>query len=584
MQLSMSASMRVLMFASAVALVGCSGGGGESGGASSPPGSPPVGGPPPPPPPPPLTVIDDESEAVRFLNLSTFGADQTMISNLVRSGNASNWVAGELAKPPTFYLPRVAAETPEDDSEGRDVFTYTVWESMIENDDQLRTRMTYALSQIVVANGRDTGGINSRATAFYADALTRNAFGNYRQLLQDVTYTPLMAEYLTYMRNRKGDERRGRMPDENYAREVMQLFTIGLVELNMDGTSRLDAQGNEIETYTNEDVIGLARVFTGLSEKGGNFYRDHDVDSEYSALVMYPDQHSPLEKSFLGMTIAAGTPGDESISLALDALFNHPNVPPFVSRQLIQRFTSSNPPPAYVERVSTAFANGSFTADDGRSFGTGQRGDLSATIAAILLDDYVLSGAAASDEAYGKVREPVMNFVHWARAFDVTEIDASNENLLRDTRSNASRLGQQPFRSPSVFNFYRPGFTPPGTEAGGRAMTVPEFQIVNTASAVGYQNFMTDFVFDVSSSRERNTTFNPDYTDELALADQPEALADHLDMLLTGGRMSDATKADIVNAVNAMPIDDRDTDRDRERRIMSAILIAVNSPAYRVQR
>ncbi|MEO1474611.1 MAG: DUF1800 family protein, partial [Pseudomonadota bacterium] len=283
-------------------------------------------------------------------------------------------------------------------------------------------------------------------------------------------------------------------------------------------------------------------------------------------------------------TIAAGTPGDESISLALDALFNHPNVPPFVSRQLIQRFTSSNPPAAYVERVATAFANGSFTADDGRSFGTGQRGDLSATIAAILLDEYVLSGAAASDEASGKVREPVMNFIHWARAFDVTEIDASNENLLRDTRSNASRLGQQPFRSPSVFNFYRPGFTPPGTEAGGRAMTVPEFQIVNTASAVGYQNFMTDFVFDVSSSRERNTTFNPDYTDELALADQPEALADHLDMLLTGGRMSDATKADIVNAVNAMPIDDRDTDRDRERRIMSAILIAVNSPAYRVQR
>lgn len=581
MQRSVSASMRALVLAGALTLAGCSGGGGEGG--SSGPASPSVGSPPP-PPPPAVTAIDDEAEAVRFLNLATFGADQRMIDNLVRSGSASGWVAGEIAKPATLYLPQVVPLTPEDDSDSEDFFSDVVWQSMIENDDQLRTRMTFALSQIVVANGRDTGGINSRATAFYADAIARNAFGNYRDLLQDVTYTPLMAEYLTYMRNRKGDEARGRMPDENYARELMQLFTIGLVELNMDGTPRLDNQGNEIETYTNEDVVGLARVFTGLSEKGGNFFRDHDVDSEYTPLVMYEDQHSPLEKTFLGTTIPAGTPGDTSISMALDTLFEHPNVPPFVSRQLIQRFTSSNPPPAYVERVSTAFANGRFTAPDGRGFGTGERGDLSATIAAILLDDYVLNGAAAGDEAYGKVREPVLNFVHWARAFDVTEIDPDNEFWLGDTRSPGSRLGQHPFRSPSVFNFFRPGFVPPGTEAGGREMTVPEFQVVNTGSSVGYLNFMTRFVFDDSPSRERDTTFNPDYSDELALADQPEALAEHLDMLLTGGRMSEATKTDIIETMNAMPIGESNPVVDRERRVHSAILIAINSPAYRVQR
>ncbi|MEM9738685.1 MAG: DUF1800 family protein [Pseudomonadota bacterium] len=576
-----SASMRAIAFSGSLAFAACSGGGGGNSPTTSPPGAPPVGGP---PAPSPITDIETESDAVRFLNLSTFGANQTMINNLVQSGSASDWVAGELSRAATLYLPQVVPLTPADDNDSENFFSDVVWQSMIQNTDQLRTRMTFALSQIVVANGDSVGGINSRATAFYADALARNAFGNYRDVLQDVTYTPLMAEYLTYMRNRKGDESRGRMPDENYAREIMQLFTIGLVELNMDGTPKLDTQGNEIETYTNEDIVGLARVFTGLSEKGGDFYRDHDIDSEYTSLVMYADQHSPLEKSFLGTTIAAGTPGDESISMALDTLFSHPNVAPFISRQLIQRFTSSNPPPAYVERVATAFANGQFTYEDGRQFGTGQRGDLAATIAAILLDEYVLNGAVADDEMYGKVREPVINFIHWARAFNVTEVDPDNEFMLRDTGSPSEDLGQHPFESPSVFNFFRPGFVPPGTEAGGQGMTVPEFQVINTGASIGYINFMTRFVFDDTPSPERNTTFNPDYAEQLALADQPEALASHLNMLLTGGRMSEATLIDIVESVSAMPIDDRDSDEDRERRVHSAVLVAVNSPAYRVQR
>ena len=582
MQLSTSTSFKVMFFASVLALAGCSGGGGETSAPTGPNPSP-VGSPPP-PPPPPLSEIDNPSEAVRFLNMATFGANERQIDNLVRSGNAADWVASEINKPITLYMPRVAAQTPQDDRGRDNIFDDVVWQSMIGNDDQLRTRMTFALSQIVVANTRQSGGVRPRRAAFYADALATNAFGNYRDLLDDVTYTPLMAEFLTYMRNRKGDERRGRMPDENYAREIMQLFTIGLVELNMDGTPRLDSQGNEIETYTNEDVVGLARVFTGLSEKGGDFFRDHDIDSEYTPLVMYDDQHSELEKTFLGTTIPAGTPGDESIDLALDTLFNHPNVPPFVARQLIQRFTSSNPPPAYVERVATAFANGSFAADNGRVFGTGERGDLAATIAAVLLDDYVLSGPVDGDDANGKVREPVVNFVHWARAFEVTGIDPANENWLSDTRSPNSRLGQQAFRPPSVFNFFRPGYVPPGTEAGTQGMTVPEFQIINSAASVGTLNFMTRFVFDDSPSRERGTTFNTDYTDELALADQPEALAEHLDMLLTGGRMDPATRQDIVETMNAMPIGDRNPEEDRFRRVASAVLIAVNSPAYRVQR
>ncbi|MEM1106218.1 MAG: DUF1800 family protein [Pseudomonadota bacterium] len=581
MQLTVKTGLLALLWASAATLAGCSGGGGGSSDGGSAP--PPVASPPPPPPAPPITEIDDRAEAVRFLNFATFGADETLINQLTASGSASDWVAGELAKPVTLYLPRVAALTPADDRGNENIFDDVVWQAMIGNDDQLRTRVTFALSQILVANTRQSGGVRPRRAAFYADALARNAFGNFRDLIDDVTYTPLMAEFLTYMRNRKGDERRGRMPDENYAREIMQLFTIGLVELNMDGTPRLDAQGQQIETYTNDDVVGLARVFTGLSERGGTFFNGHDIDSEYTPLIMYDDQHSELEKSFLGTTISAGTPGDESIDLALDALFAHPNVAPFISRQLIQRLTSSNPPPAYVERVATAFEQGRFTAADGRDFGTGARGDLAATVAAILLDAYVLEGPGTDQQA-GKAREPVISFVHWARAFDVTGIDPDNEFWLNDTRSPTDRLGQQAFRPPSVFNFYRPGYIPPGSEAGARGMTVPEFQIVNSGASVGYLNFMTRFIFDDSPSRERNTSFTPDYRDERALADQPSALADHLNMLLTGGRMTQAALTDIAETVQAIPIDDNDPEEDLDRRVSAAVLIAINSPAFRIQR
>ena len=218
-----------------------------------------------------------------------------------------------------------------------------------------------------------------------------------------------MADFLTYLHNRGDLEHIGHMPDENYAREILQLFSIGLVELNMDGTPRLDTNGRAIETFDNTDIVGLARVFTGITMQGGEFY-GFEGDGLYSPIEIFEPYHSPHEKTFLGTTIPAGTPGSQSLTMALDTIFEHPNVAPFVSRQLIQRFSMSNPPPAYVESVAMAFETGSYTATDGTRFGTGRRGDLQATLAAILLDSRLRQPENSLGATDGKIREPVLRF------------------------------------------------------------------------------------------------------------------------------------------------------------------------------
>ncbi len=457
------------------------------------------------------------------------------------------------------------------------------WDHIVGADDQLRQRMAFALSQILVYS--DAADSDQPMRAHYQDILIRNAFGNYRELLEEVTYSSAMGEWLTYRGNRKGDPRRGRMPDENYAREILQLFSIGLIELNLDGTPRLDAQGQQIETYTNADIEGLARVFTGLSWAGGEFFREPQ-DGNIQPMEMYPEQHSELEKAFLGTTIPAGTSGEESIDRALDTIFNHPNVAPFISRQLIQRFTQSDPSPQYIENVARAFEAGSFTAQGGRQFGNGQRGDLQATLAAVLLEPTIFAEPAdGATIVSGKVRGPILRFTHWARAFDIEGMDAYNERRLLDTRSTEGALGQQAFRSPSVFNFYRPGYVAPGTNAGERNITVPEFQIVNESTSVGYLNFMTDFAFDRGSQRNRDIeTYKPDYSDELALVDDPQALVNHLDNLLTGGRMSEAEKTDIVDIISTVQIRTNTPKTRRQTKKIWSKLPSLLSSTHRLTR
>ena len=572
-----SASKTTLILLLGLTLSACGGGG-----SSSPPPSSggPVAGPPPPPPPPPSTQMSSKADVSNFMVRASFGASPEDQDNLVDT-DATNWLSDQFDLPSTKYLPDLLARANAGEEIKNRDFTAEVWDGLIGGEDELRQRMVFALSQILVVS--DKGVNNPLALAYYGDILSEHAFGNYRDLLQDVTYSPAMAKYLTYLRNRKGDERTGRMPDENYARELLQLFTIGLVELNMDGTPKTDGNGNTIEIFDNDDIVGLAKVFTGLSLKGTAFW-DADEDGYYSPLQVFADKHSELEKAFLGTTIAAGTGGDASIDAALDHIFDHPNLAPFVSRQLIQRFTASHPSPDYVERVANAFETGSFTAENGVQFGSGVRGDLKATISAILLDSSLFADTTASPND-GKIREPVIRFVHWAKAFDVTGIDASNEWLLLDS-DDRSKLSQQPFSSPSVFNFYRPGFIAPGTETGSNDVTAPEFQIVHEGATIGFANYMSMFIRNQTWERDDNLdTFIPDYSDELLLADKPADLADHLNDLLLAGRMSAITKDRIISVLDEIPIrDDPDkTDEDKLSRVHAAVTMAVTDPAYTIQ-
>jgi len=545
--------------------------GGGSGGNNAPNGIPPD--------PSLATFIATEEGASRFLARASFGGSTQNIENLV-GGDAAEWLSIEFNKSPTLYLDRVLQARDSDGDFPSRAPSDLYWQATIGSNDQLRQRMVFALSQILVISH----DVNNREDSFaaYMDVLSRNAFGNYRDLLEEVTYSPIMAESLTYLRNRKGNPNTGRMPDENYAREVMQLMSIGLLELNPDATLRLDTNGMPIETYSIDDVVGLARVFTGLSFDGGqSFFQRPGVNDRYRPLILFPNEHSALEKSFLGTTIAAETSGEESIDMTLDTLFAHPNVAPFISRLLIQRFTASSPNPAYVGRVAAAFELGQFTAPNGRVFGTRSRGDLAATLAAILLDPAFFSGASTQNDNFIKVREPVLRFVHWARAFGINANDVPNESRLNNTSDPAQRLGQHPFRAPSVFNFYSPGYIAPGTETGQNNLTAPEFQIANTSSLTGYINFMTDYVFDRTPSGGTES-FTPNYNAQLALADTPQALVDNLALLLTGNRMSTITRSEIINTLNATPIRQGSEDDDRLRRVEVAVIMALASPAYAV--
>jgi len=518
-----------------------------------------------------------------FLNRATFGARQQDINALV-GRDAADWLADEMAKSQTEFLPpleqRFQANNRKLPDDSNSPLT---WNAFIQGNDQFRLRTMFALSQIIVASDLVSGGATeSQKAAYYIDRLGANAFGNYRDLIEDITYAPMMAQYLTYLRNQKGNGF-GRMPDENYAREIMQLFSIGLVELNLDGSVKTNAQGNLIETYTNADVEGLARVFTGLAQAGGEFNGNGAYQNSMSRpLEMFDRKHSPEEKVFLGVTIPPNTGGDESISIALDTLYEHPNVGPFMAKRLIQRFTASSPSPDYIERVATAFNSGRFTAPNGRQFGEGVRGDMAATMAAIMLDESLFDGRIEATE--GKVREPVIRFVHWARAFNVGNVDSENERPMRDTSSPDDGLGQHPIRSPSVFNFYRPGYVAPQTESGDAGMTVPEFQIANSVASIGYANFMADYIMDRTSTFDDSNTFVPDYTTEIGLADNPEALADHLNIYLTGGMMTEENRQNIIDVVSALPLRDDALAEDRLTRAEAAIFVAINTPAYAVAR
>ena len=485
----------------------------------------------------------DRADATRWLQRATFGARPGDVDALLARG-VDGWLADQLARTPRET--HTARRTRTDVSWGR-----SYWRGVLSEPDQLRRRTAYALSQILVASANELG---QTAITDYIDVLERHAFAPFRTLLGAVSRSVAMGDYLTYVGNRRADERQGRVPDENYAREIMQLFTIGLWELEPDGSQRL-VNGAPAPTYGQADIGGLARVFTGWR------YPPKDAPpADALEMVMNERDHEPGEKSFLGVTIPAGTTGEASLDIALDTLVAHPNVGPFIGRQLIQRLVTSNPSAAYVARVAAVFGDN----------GSGARGDLGAVVRAILLDDE--AWAPNRPPGFGKLREPVLRFTTVARALGVTSSDDDGWNF-DNTRDPATSLGQMPFAAPSVFNFYRPGYVPPQTPLAERGLGAPEFQILDETSAIGWINWLA------STLRSPRAPISYDLSGLVALADDVPALVTEVGARLCPDGISPALRAVVERNVTAA-VDTRDHDRQSFERAIGTVLMVAASADF----
>ena len=537
----------------------------------------------------PVTEFNEgEIEAASLLMAASFGPTTESIEEVVEIG-FSEWYRRQQRMP----IDSILADTNPTFTDTTHQFWENVpreiwYERAIYGEDQLRQRAAFALSQIFVVSTEPRNWLfKSHLHARYMDIMQEGVYGNFRDLMEDVTYSPLMGEWLTYIGNEKANASTGNAPDENYAREFMQLFTIGLLELDESGEPRLDAAGEVIETYDTEDVAELAKVFTGLWWDSGDafgegFERQADRTRDSRRMRMFDAFHSPESKSFLGHTIPAGTGGNESIAQALDVIFAHRNIAPFIGKQLIQRLTTSNPSPAYVSRVSRAFNSGNYTLPDGIAIGSGERGDMAPVWAAILFDTEARSANRFADDGYGKIREPVIRWVHWARLAGDVEVDITGNRDLRLNGGTMSTLGQNPYRAKSVFNFYRPGFLAGGSVTAANGLVAPELQITTSTTAVDYPNFMRQYIF----SDNGNRGWMGSYEEQIALATDADALIDHLNLTMTAGRMTDRTKDAVRETFNSVEVSTRNaTRRNRELRdrVQLAVLLVASSQEFNTQ-
>jgi uncharacterized protein (DUF1800 family) len=436
----------------------------------------------------------------------------------------------------------------------------TLWRAMLSTD-QLRQRWMFSLSQMFVVSITD-GSVYYLGTgvAAYVDMLYAKGFGNFRDLIEGVTRSTAMGAFLGHLYNRKEDPSTGARPDQNFARELMQLFTIGLWQLNPDGTFQLDAQGQRIPTYGQTDIEGVSRVMTGwafdvteaqLVRGNGTSLFDSARDTPIQERPMraFPAYHSTLEKRFLGVTIAASTSPDPvgNLRVLLDTLFNHPNTGPFLSRQLIQRLVTSNPSRGYIRRVAAAFANN----------GSGVRGDMKAVIKAILLDPEARDPALVSWPLYGRLREPIGRMMQLMRVLNArTEANPDSLGISMWLYDKRKGLWQTPMAAPSVFNFFSPTHMPPRSALAAQSLTSPEMQITTQSSIDDIQWFFADLLqngglTDCCSDALRNTfRLRLDYSEWLPLVANPPLLATRLSEVFCAGQLSATAKSAIVRAVN----------------------------------
>ncbi len=558
-------------------------------------------------PPDAVVSAGSEGEAARFLAQASFGGTSASLAE-VRAGSFAEWIDAQMAVPATHHLDYLVARRAELEATiGNDGYQRprdeAFWEAALKGPDQLRQRMAFALSQIlVISQVGSLEGEHVGVTRYY-DSLVDGAFGNYRDLLQTVTLSPMMGRYLSMIRNRKPDPETGSEPDENYAREIMQLFTIGLTKLHTDGSIRLSSEGEPIPTYTQDDIVALAHVFTGwgphydsaappLNANGTvrsrNLWFLYGSDDE-RPMTHYPEFGDDQPRTIAGgAEIPGGVSGEARMAAALDALFAHPNVGPFLARQLIQRFVTSNPSPGYVYRVARVF-----NANAG-----GVRGDLGATLRAVLLDPEARNVAPRTSNSFGKGAEPVLRLARILRGTDAVpplRAATGDERFFLQTRYSLPEQGA--LFSPSVFNFFLPSYSAPGpvAEAG---LTSPEYQILTDTSVIRHANLIDGYLTygiwtpEILPGTMDNAFVRIDTARLVAILDDPtrtplEAqgdLIDDLDERFLFGAMSPELRASIQSAFASLP-SWYDDSPDRQRgRVQTALFLVLTSPEGFVQR
>lgn len=499
-------------------------------------------------------------QAARFLQQASFGPTLAEIDR-VQSLGFSAWIDDQISNQSITYHrpvmesmirdlrgPRLNAIYSYNDLNLNGNNTPTAFaRAAIRGDDQLRQRVAFALSQILVTSKRD-GNLENRTVGMtdYYDIFVRHGLGNYRDVLREVTRHPAMGRYLSHIGNQKARPEIQQFPDENYARELMQLFTIGLWELNPDGTRKL-ANGNFIPTYDNGDITELARVFTGFWF-GGSHWNSENGDESYTVpMSMWPEKHDFGAKSLLGdreIPARAETVANaqRDVDDALDFLLQHPNTAPFVSRQLIQYLVTSNPSPEYVARVSGVFADN----------GKGVRGDLGAVTKAILLDTEARDVRwSTGSTSFGRLKDPVYRAMAIAR---VGRLARHADLQWWDWGGFYDYALQSPGFAPSVFNFYRPDYRAPGLLTQNR-LAGSAFQITNSYTSISFVNQLWNNTVDGLRLGDEYS-FNPDYRDFLDVAGNPAQLIDRANLLICGGSMGAATRATLLDMLAQVPAGD----------------------------
>ncbi len=529
----------------ALGIAGCGGG---SGGSSQ-------------PPPPDLA---SKAEAFQLLNQATFGATEAEAQRVVALG-IEGWVDDQMQKPASLQLPHMRELPPREDVGQLQQDRVDVWfRNALHGDDQLRQRVAFALSEIMVVSQQGALIEAPLSLASYYDMLAENAFGNYRDLIEDVTLHPAMGVYLSMLGNERPNPESNIRPDENYARELMQLFSVGLVELDTDGSVRLDEQNQPVPTYDQSIIEGFAHVYTGWTYAGFTTFDQafRTPANQVVPMQLYPDFHDTGPKKLLNnVELPAGQGGTADLVGALDNIFNHPNVGPFIAIRLMHRLVTSNPSPGYVERVANVFNDN----------GSGVRGDLAAVVRAILLDDEARPDMPI--EIDGKMKEPLLRLTQLWRAYGARS--ASGRYPLF---ASYILFGQGPMQSPSVFNFFSPFYAPPG-EIRDSSLVAPELQI-----ATEYQNtLVTNYMFfqcfglnHMNGSLGEDDVFI-DFAEEMTLSDDTDALITRVADKLLAGQISATLRQEIEGMLDRIP------GNDAAIRAAETIYLIVTSPEYAYQ-